>query len=103
MCEQVGRKVASFLPQKICETEKRVKIRETVTVTHRDQSSFTGVIWISHQDVVKRPESTGLKCGEEYRNTCPAYGIFQFGLKQHKIGYQRESIVLFLRRGSFFP
>ncbi len=29
MCDQVGRKVASFLPQKICETEKRVKIRET--------------------------------------------------------------------------
>jgi hypothetical protein len=29
MCEQVGRKAASFLPQKICETGKRVKIRET--------------------------------------------------------------------------
>jgi len=28
-----------FLPQKICEIGKRVKIRETAT--HRDQSSFT--------------------------------------------------------------
>ncbi len=32
MCERIGRKVASFILQKICETAKGVKIRETAHI-----------------------------------------------------------------------
>jgi hypothetical protein len=47
--------------------------------------SCFGVILFGHQAVIMRPESAVLNHGEEYRNTCPAYGIFKFGLKQHKL------------------